>query len=122
MSLVDVEREGLLEPRGERDHPVLASLAVDDADAAGVEVHIIDADGDEFTDAGAGVEQGLDQHDVGAATGSPDGLVPGVAVVTERIWSLRPGAAGADRRPRARAGLGWCRPGRGRRRPAPTRR
>jgi hypothetical protein len=75
-ALVDVQGEGLFERLWERHDAVFAAFAVLDADPAAVQVDVVEADGDELGDAGAGVEQGLDKHDVGAAAGVPDGVVP----------------------------------------------
>ena len=75
MPIGDVQGEGLAEGLRERHDAVLSALAVGDADAVGVEVDVVDADGDEFGDPDPGVEQGLDQHHVAAAAGLPDGLV-----------------------------------------------
>lgn len=66
---------GLFEGGGEGDVAVLGALALGDADPAGVEVDVAEADADEFGDPDAGVEQGFDEHDVAAAAGGPDGLV-----------------------------------------------
>jgi hypothetical protein len=69
-----VQRQRLLERRRERHHPVLAPLALGDADPAGIEVDVVEPDGDELGDAHAGIEQGLDEHDV-APTLLPHRLV-----------------------------------------------
>ena len=66
---------GLFEGAGKRTSRILACLALGDADPAGVEVDVAEADADEFGDPDAGVEQGFDEHDVAAAAGGPDGLV-----------------------------------------------
>jgi len=71
----DVQGQGLAEGLRERRDPVFAALAVGDADPAGVQVDVIDADGDKLGHADAGVEQCLDQDHVAAAPGLPDGLV-----------------------------------------------
>ena len=47
---VDVQGEGLGEGGRERDGPVLAALAVGDADATGVEVDFDEADRDQLGD------------------------------------------------------------------------
>jgi hypothetical protein len=60
---VDVQGEGLFERGGEGDVAVFAAFAGGDADAAGVQIDLFDADGDEFGDADPGVEQGFDQDD-----------------------------------------------------------
>ena len=70
-----MQGEGFPERGGERDLPVLAALAVGDADPAGVQVGVGQADRDELGDPDAGVEQGLDEHDVAAAAGGPHRLV-----------------------------------------------
>src|SRR5260221_10243749 len=67
----DVQGEGLFEGGGEGDVAVLGALALGDADPAGVEVDVAEADADEFGDPDAGVEQGFDEHDVAAAAGGP---------------------------------------------------
>jgi hypothetical protein len=61
-------------PKGQRegDDAVLAALATGDADAAGVEVDVVDADRDQLGDPDPGVEQRLDQHDVATAASLPD--------------------------------------------------
>ena len=51
-ALIDVEGEGLFERRREGDDPILAAFAVLDADAAVVEVDVVEADGDQLGDAG----------------------------------------------------------------------
>ena len=56
-----VQGKGFAEGVRERDDPVFAALAVGDADPTGVQVDVIDADGDKLGDADAGVEQCLDQ-------------------------------------------------------------
>jgi hypothetical protein len=72
---VDMQGDGFLE-RGQDGHDaVFAALAMDDADAAGVEVDVGEPDPDELGDPDAGVEQGLDQDDVAGAAGFPDGVV-----------------------------------------------
>ncbi|MFZ0117991.1 MAG: hypothetical protein WA731_22720 [Pseudonocardiaceae bacterium] len=70
-----MQGEGLFERSGEGDVAVFAAFALGDADAAGVEVDVVDADLGEFGDADAGVEQGLDEHDVAGAPRGPHGLV-----------------------------------------------
>ncbi|MDR8413625.1 hypothetical protein MTP10_33430 [Nonomuraea sp. 3-1Str] len=71
-----MQGEGLFEVRGEGDGAILSGFALGDADAAGVQVDVADADLHQFGDADAGVEQGLDEHDVaGTACGPHGGVV-----------------------------------------------
>jgi hypothetical protein len=72
---IDVEGQGLLERRGERHDAVLGPLALGDADAAGVEVDVGDADPDQFGHPHAREQQGLDQHDVLTPPTGPHHLV-----------------------------------------------
>ena len=60
---LDVQRESLAEGWGEGDDAA-CRLSLRDPDAAGVEADVVEADGDEFGDSDAGLEQGLDQHGV----------------------------------------------------------
>src|SRR5674536_219406 len=63
-AVADVQRERLGEGLRKRYDAVLVAFALADLDAAGVQDDVLEADRDEFGDADAGVEQGLDQHDV----------------------------------------------------------
>jgi len=58
-----------------KNRAVLAALSLGDADAASAEVDLVEADGDEFGDAHADVEQGLDEDDVAAPALFPHRLV-----------------------------------------------
>jgi hypothetical protein len=65
----DVQGEGFSEGVREGHDAIFAALAVGDPDAGGVQVDVVEADGDEFGAPDSGVEQGLDQHYVAAAPG-----------------------------------------------------
>ena len=69
---VDVQGEGLGEGGRERDGPVLAALAVGDADATGVEVDLDEADRDQLGDPDPGVESSV----LISTTGGSQGEVP----------------------------------------------
>src|SRR6266480_5818334 len=96
-----MQRQCLLERRRKGHHPVLASLALGDPDPAGVEVDVVEADGDELGDADAGVEQGLDEHDVAAPT-----LLPHRLVVAADLEFLEPGDHGPVTTIRSRTSTG----------------
>jgi len=74
-----VQRQRLLERGRERYHPVLASLALGDTDPAGVEVHVVEPDGDELALGGPSVSlvrlltHELFTHIVGPAPGVSPG-------------------------------------------------
>src|SRR5437773_3615890 len=70
-----MQRQRLLERRREGHDSVLAPVALGDADPAGVEIDVVEADGDKLGDADAGIEQGLDEHHVAAPTLLPHRLV-----------------------------------------------
>ena len=70
-----VQRQGLVERRRERHDPILAAFALVDADLAAIEVHIVQPDRNQLADARAGVQEGLDEHEVAELPRLPHGLV-----------------------------------------------
>lgn len=101
-----VQGKGLLERGGEGRVSVFAAFALGDADPAGVQVGVLDADLHQLGDPHAGVEKGLDEDDVvGAASSGSSRNIPMYRTVTN--WRANPSFMCGPRRrsTNARSGL-----------------